>query len=72
MELIEHGRTGLLFRSDNVESLSVQLKTAIENRHLRDGLAKNAARFARERFSWENSARSMGEIYAELLQKHDR
>jgi glycosyltransferase involved in cell wall biosynthesis len=72
LELIEHGRTGLLFRSDDVESLAAELKTAIQDEPLRKRLGDNASRFVRERFSWASSARNMGEIYAELLRKHGR
>lgn len=70
LELIEHGITGLLFDNDDVDSLAGALKLAIENEPLRRQLGENAERFIRERFSWENSARNMAQIYEELLDKH--
>ena len=72
LELIEHRQTGLLFRSDDVDSLVAELETAIHDEQLRRRLGKNAACSTRERFSWETAARNMGEIYASLLQSHER
>jgi len=72
LELISHRRTGLLFRSDDVDALAAELKTAIEDESLRKCLGENASRFSRERFSWESSARNMAEIYTKLLQKNGR
>ena len=69
VELIERLRTGLFFRNDDVDSLAAVLKTAIEDEQLRRRLGENASRFARERFSWESSARIMGDIYTKLLEK---
>jgi glycosyltransferase involved in cell wall biosynthesis len=71
LELIEHRRTGLLFKSDDVESLATELKAAIEQEPLRKSLGANARHFVRERFSWENSARNMGQIYDALLEKRE-
>lgn len=69
VELIKHLRTGLLFRSDDVDSLAAQLNTAIEHEALRKRLGQRAHSFVCERFSWENSARNMGQIYDELLER---
>ena len=68
IDLIEHLRTGLLFQTDNLSSLMQQLQTAIRDEGLRKDLGDNAARFVRARFSWENSARTMEDIYARLLE----
>jgi glycosyltransferase involved in cell wall biosynthesis len=70
LELIEHGRTGLLFRSDDVDSLAAELKLAIEDDALRMRLGENASTFARRLFSWENAARNMERIYLQALCKH--
>ena len=67
LEVIEHFQTGLLFRNDDVDSLVAELKTAVQDEQLRKRLGENASRFTRDRFSWETSARNMGEIYSKLL-----
>jgi glycosyltransferase involved in cell wall biosynthesis len=72
VELIDDGRTGLLFRNNDVDSLASGLTAAIENETLRKRLGENATQSIRERFSWQSSARNMGRIYAELLQTRAR
>jgi len=70
LELIEHGRTGLLFRSDDVDSLAAELKLVIEDDGLRLRLGENASVFSRREFSWENAARNMEHIYSQALREH--
>jgi L-malate glycosyltransferase len=67
-ELIEHERTGLLFERGNVSDLSAKLAMAITDRTGREAMAAAAAAKARDLFSLERAATTMGELYASLLQ----
>jgi L-malate glycosyltransferase len=66
-ELVEHERTGLQFRVDDVEGLATQLRRLIEDPALRTRLAAEGQRFIESRFSQEASALRMQEIYTEYL-----
>ncbi len=66
-ELVEDGRTGLLFESGSVEQLAAVLRLLVENEPLRLKLARAGSRFISKNFSLEAAARNMGRIYAELL-----
>jgi glycosyltransferase involved in cell wall biosynthesis len=66
-ELVEHGSTGLLFRSNDAEDLARQLSTLIDDSALRNRLAEaGRARIAAE-FSLVESTRRMQTIYEEFL-----
>lgn len=67
LELIDHGRTGLLFRSDDVDALAAELKDAIENEALRKRLGENACALSQRQFSWRNAACRMEDIYLQAL-----
>jgi L-malate glycosyltransferase len=66
-ELIEHERTGLLFEPGNVEDLSAMLAAVITDSARREAMAGAAAVKARNEFSIERAAATMGELYASLL-----
>lgn len=66
-ELIEDGRTGLLFDAGDVAGLGSRLQILIENDRLREDLAESAAARIRRSFSLEAAARRMAEIYAARL-----
>lgn len=66
-ELVEDGRTGLLFRSGDSSDLARQLAVLIENPELRRQLGAAAAVRARECFSMETAARRMRKFYDSLL-----
>ncbi|HKY20060.1 MAG TPA: glycosyltransferase [Vicinamibacterales bacterium] len=67
VELVQDGRTGLLFESGNADELSLALRRLIENQDLRSQLGDAAAREMREAFSLQRSAGRMAEIYSALL-----
>jgi glycosyltransferase involved in cell wall biosynthesis len=50
-EIIQNGRTGLLFESGNVEQLAETLQRCIDSPELRESLGSNAQRFARSRLT---------------------
>jgi glycosyltransferase involved in cell wall biosynthesis len=67
-ELIQHRETGLLFRTEDVSDLTEQLQLLIKNPLLRRTLSINATELIRRRFTIEQSARNMGEIYGKFLE----
>jgi L-malate glycosyltransferase len=71
-ELIAHYETGLLFEAGNVAALASALDQLIQNPSLRVRLATAALQRIRENFSIQNSARRMGAIYAELIERRAR
>ncbi|MGE5489509.1 MAG: glycosyltransferase [bacterium] len=66
-ELIEHGRTGLLFKTGDSAALAACLRDAAANAELRTRLAAAGVRRMRDEFSLEASARRMAEIYDSVL-----
>jgi glycosyltransferase involved in cell wall biosynthesis len=68
-ELIEHGKNGLLFDNGNVADLKTQMEKLLSDAGLRHQLARAARQTIVERFSIEQSARRMGNIYQEMLER---
>ncbi len=66
-ELVEDGRTGLLFRSGDAADLASCLRRVVENAGLRSRLAQAGAERMHREFSLQASARRMGEIYDAVL-----
>jgi len=67
-ELVEHGKTGLLFEPGDAAGLAALLGTLLDRRESRLRMGEAAARRIRERFSLAASARRMEEIYGSLLE----
>jgi glycosyltransferase involved in cell wall biosynthesis len=67
-ELIEHGRTGLLFESGSVDGLSAQLEQLVASDPRRKSLAAAAAERARTRFSMQVNVQTNQRIYREILE----
>lgn len=66
-ELIEDGRTGLLFRREDAADLAQKLRLLVESESLRKQLAAQGARFIHDRFSIEQSSRRMADIYTAVM-----
>lgn len=66
-ELIEHGRTGLLFESGNVADLTAKLELLVFDPGLRRKLSEQGEACIRETFSLESAAARMGSIYDAML-----
>ena len=66
-ELIEDGKTGLLFPVGDAEALAERLAVLVGDPAYRRGLAEQAERRMRQHFTRERSARTMAAIYLELL-----
>jgi glycosyltransferase involved in cell wall biosynthesis len=69
-ELIEDGRHGFLFERGDVEDLARKLAVAITDDTCRRTMAQAAATFAREHFSVQRNAATMGALYASLLRTY--
>ena len=66
-ELVQPGRTGLLFERGNAQDLADQLRTLISNAKLRQQLAEAGQKLIQESYSAGRAAERMGEIYKGLL-----
>lgn len=66
-ELVDDGRTGLLFRAGDAPHLAAKLQVLIERETLRRSMAAAAASLIRTRFSVQASAARMAEIYGKYL-----
>jgi glycosyltransferase involved in cell wall biosynthesis len=67
LEIIEHGRTGLLVRPDDPEALASAIVTLLSDRVLARRLGESARVAAEARFSPEAHARSVEGIYERTL-----
>jgi glycosyltransferase involved in cell wall biosynthesis len=68
-ELVRDGDTGLLFESDNAESLAEQLQAVVDNPELRTRLAAAGSRFISANFCTNRSMRCIENVYSEFLSK---
>jgi glycosyltransferase involved in cell wall biosynthesis len=68
-ELIEHGRTGLLFPPGDAESLATQLATAAADCEYRARLAEAGSSYVRTKFCTARSVARMQEIYTGYLER---
>jgi len=66
-ELVEHGRTGLLFTARRPAELAGELRLLIREPDFGRQLGDCAAELIASRFSLKAAARRMGEIYSELI-----
>jgi PEP-CTERM/exosortase A-associated glycosyltransferase len=65
-EIIEHGKTGLLFAAGDVSALSETLRSLLDDPGLRERLAKCASDWVREH-SWDSTTAPYGDMYARAL-----
>ena len=52
LDMVEHKKTGLIFKADDLESLRDLLKKIFDNPHQYKYLAKNAYRYVQDNRSW--------------------
>jgi glycosyltransferase involved in cell wall biosynthesis len=69
-ELIEEGVTGLLFPPGDASGLANALRKAMADPEGRQRMAEAGRHFIRPKFSRQNAARRMGEIYTQMIEKH--
>jgi len=68
-ELIRNGETGMIFNAGNADALAAVLELLMGNGALRRRLAAAGMRWVHDNFSIRSSARRMGEIYRELIER---
>src|SRR5215204_6101437 len=66
-ELVVDGKTGLLFPSEDVESLRVALRKLLTDAALRQKMGNASRRYMEENYSWKNTARQY-ELLLEQVQ----
>lgn len=66
--VVEDGKTGLLFKSENVEELAEKVMLLLRNKELRVKMGK-AGRERAKLFTWERSAEMTVEVYKEVIEK---
>lgn len=66
-EIIEDGKTGFLFPSENVEKLTQCIRKVITNDDLREKVAKNALTAARTKFSTDLLIQNIQNLYSSLI-----
>ena len=65
-DILEHGRTGLLFPPRNVTALAAALRQLVENNEDRHRMGHAAAREVRHRWLWERLVPDMLDVYREF------
>jgi glycosyltransferase involved in cell wall biosynthesis len=66
-EILEHGRTGLLFPPRDVVALRAALQRLLKNPEERKALGQAAAREVRSKWLWKNLVPPMLDVYKEFL-----
>jgi len=66
-ELIQHGRTGLLFRAGDVSALAAGLIRILNDSNLRQTLAREAMMWVRQTHSWDTTTAGYAAIYEKVL-----
>ena len=65
--MVENGKNGLLFKSENVEDLADKIVTVLKDEKLREKMG-DAGREKVKEFTWERIAEQTVEVYREILQ----
>jgi len=63
LEILEHGKTGLLFPPKNVEALAGAILELVINHELRSRLGRTAAKVVREHWLWPRIVEKIEGIY---------
>ena len=66
-ELIQHGETGLLFPSSNVNSLVETLERVLNDCNLRRTLEENGTAWVRRTRTWDSTTAAYETVYANAL-----
>jgi glycosyltransferase involved in cell wall biosynthesis len=66
-ELIDDGKTGLLFEMGNIEELGKKMKALAQDRAMRISLGKAARRKVESEYSYQKHCRGLLEIYENVL-----
>ena len=69
IEIVNHEVTGLLFRKDDVNSLTDALELGINDSSLRNKLGKQARKWVKEERDWPILAKKITNLYDSLTNK---
>lgn len=64
-EIVQNGKTGLLFKADDVNDYTEKLKLLIEDEKMRNELAQNGLEWVKENRTWDKIAKKIVEVYEE-------
>lgn len=67
-ELVEDGKTGLLFKSSDAHDLAAKILMILQNQALAKTLGENAQIFCHKKFGIEEQIKKISQIYKSLLQ----
>ena len=67
-ELIQDGRTGLLFPAGNVDALTATLERLLDDGELRQILGSQGSIWVRQERSWDKTTSGYLQIYSKLLE----
>ena len=62
-EIVEEGKTGMIFKTDNVDDLAQKMELLIKNPSLRKELGKNGRKWVLENRTWNLNAKKYLDIY---------
>jgi len=65
-ELVADGETGILVPPGDVPALAAAIKLLVENKELRHRMGKEARKRVQRKFSWEQAAKQILEVYQEV------
>jgi len=71
MEIIESGKTGLLFAPKNSEAIFQSIEKLLSDSDLQQKIVKNAHEQVKEKFSLENMVQAYEDLYLELARLED-
>jgi PEP-CTERM/exosortase A-associated glycosyltransferase len=68
-EMIQHGKTGILFPPSEPEALAQALLTVINNPGMRGSIGSCASEWVRQNRSWEKTTEPYGSIYSRVMKR---
>ena len=66
-EIVNSGENGILVEVDDLDGLANGMCTYLGDEKLAKNVGKRNAKYVRERFSWEKSAKEMERVYRQLI-----
>ena len=65
-QILEEGKAGMVYDSNNAESMLHVIRTAIEDNNLREEFKKNALNYSKNKFNWDKAYKTLDELYVNL------
>ena len=70
LEIVEHQKSGFVFKSENIEDLANTIIKALDNNSLIDVISKNGFNLMKNKYDWHKIGLSTKEAYTELQNIH--